>query len=104
MKSCITCGMPFEGAHEKDIALETKEGPVCVYDVRDGKIKEPKDIFEGGVQFFAMSCTNGDRDLAERLTRKNMKALEHWQKNPFPELAGLEATDKEFADAMAKLS
>lgn len=102
MKTCMTCGMPLDGAHEKDIGMETPEGPVCVYDMKDGSIKDAADIFEGGVQFF-LSVSDGDRDLAERITRKNMKSLEHWKKNPFSLLDGAEATDAEFGAAMAKL-
>jgi hypothetical protein len=103
MKTCITCGMPFEGNHANDIGLEAEEGPVCIYDVKDGAIKSPEDIFEGGVQFFLGEVATGDRDLAERLVRKNMKALPHWQNNPFAMLGGPVATDEEFAAAMAKL-
>ena len=103
MKTCIACGMPFEGAHANDIGLETAEGPVCKFDSQDGKIKNAEDIFEGGIQFFMFKATDGDRDLAERLTRKNMKSLTHWQKNPFALLDGPEATDAEFGAAMAKL-
>ena len=95
--------MPFVGAHGKDIALETSEGPVCIHDAADGKIKPAEEIFEGGVQFFMGEVTDGDRDLAERLTRKNMKHLPHWQQNPFALLEGVEATDAEFGAAMMKL-
>ncbi|MFZ2804467.1 MAG: hypothetical protein WA001_04545 [Patescibacteria group bacterium] len=104
MKTCITCGMPFVGKHENEIAFETAEGPVCKYDGQDGKIKPAEEIFNGGVEFFAGSVTDGDRDLAARLTRKNMKALPHWQKNPFALLDGPEATDQEFGAAMGKLT
>ncbi len=104
MKTCITCGMPFEGAHANDVALETREGLICVYDIKDGKIKSPEDIFEGGVQFFMMQVTNNNRDLAERLIRKNMKSLGYWKKRPFIGLDGAEATDQEFRQAIAKLS
>jgi len=103
MKICITCGMPFVGNHENDIALETSEGPVCVFDVHDGKMKPAEEIFEGGVEFFLKEAADGDRALAERLTRKNMKSLAHWQLFPFVLLDGPEATDQEFADAMAKM-
>jgi hypothetical protein len=102
MKTCITCGMPLEGNHEKDFAMDTPDGPVCIHDSQDGKIKTGKEIFEGGVGFFLSSGVSGDRDLAERLTRKNMKALAYWQKHPFAELSGAEATNEEFAAAMAK--
>ena len=103
MKTCITCGMPLEGVHANDVALETNEGPICIHDVKDGKVKSPEDIFEGGVQFFLMQATNNERDLAERLTRKNMRSLDYWKKYPFAALDGPEATDQEFGQAMAKL-
>ncbi len=95
--------MPFEGNHANDIALETAEGPVCVFDVKDGAIKSAEDIFEGGVQFFMGSVANGDRDLAERLTRKNMKSLPYWQAHPCADLEGVMASDEEFESAMAKI-
>lgn len=95
--------MPLEGAHEKDFGMDTAEGPVCIHDSLDGKIKSGKEIFEGGVQFFLGSVAGGDRGLAERLVRKNMKSLAYWQKNPFIELRGDEATGEEFAAAMSKL-
>jgi hypothetical protein len=103
MITCITCGMPLEGSHEKDFAMETADGPVCVHDSQDEKIKTGQEIFEGGVGFFLSSGVSSDRDLAERLTRKNMKALAYWQKHPFAELSGAEATNEEFAAAMSKL-
>lgn len=103
MKSCITCGMPFEGDHANDIGLETAEGPVCKFDSENGSIKSAEEIFEGGVQFFLGSVADGDRDLAERITRKNMKGLAYWQAHPFALLDGAEATDQEFGEAMAKL-
>ncbi len=95
--------MPLEGDHAGDVGIETSEGVVCKYDVVDGVMKSPEDIFEGGVQFFMESVTAGDRVLAERLTRKNMSALPHWQTNPFALLAGDQATDEEFGAAMMKL-
>jgi hypothetical protein len=103
MKSCITCGMPLEGAHANDIGFESPDGPVCKYDSENGAIKSSQTIFEGGVTFFASSVANGDRALAERLTRKNMSALPYWQAHPFDELAGEQATEEEFQAAMAKL-
>lgn len=102
MKTCITCGMPFEGAHAGDIGLETVDGPVCKFDVEDGKMKSPEEIYEGGVMFF-MKVADGQRDFAERITRKNMKMLPYWQAHPFEMLNGPEATDEEFGAAMAKL-
>jgi hypothetical protein len=95
--------MPFEGDHANDIGLETPDGPVCVYDVKDGKMRSPEDIFYGGVEFFQGVMPNGGGALAMRLTRKNMKSLPYWQKHPFELLDGPEATDEEFAEAMAKM-
>ncbi len=104
MNTCIACGMPLEGAHVEDVGMQTPEGPVCKFDLKDGVLKEPAEIFQGGVMFFASSVAEGDQVLAERLTRKNMKALPHWQAHLFPLLDGSEATDEEFSAAMAKLS
>ncbi len=95
--------MPFEGNHANDIGLETPEGPVCKFDSADGAIKSPEQIFEGGVQFFMHATTEGDRVLAERLTRKNMNNLPHWQQHPFDQLEGEQATEAEYQDAMGKL-
>ena len=103
MKSCITCGMPLEGAHAGDIGMETPEGLVCKFDSENGKIKSGEEIFEGGVNFFAGAVCNGDRECAARLTRKNMQALPYWQMRTFANLDGLIATDEEFASAVAKL-
>ncbi len=103
MITCITCGMPLEGAHANDIGFTSPEGVVCRFDSVDGKIKSGEEIFEGGVQFFLGTLTDGNRDLAERLTRKNMRGLPYWQTRPFALLDGAEATFEEFEAAMAKL-
>ena len=103
MKSCITCGMPLEGEHEGEIGMETPEGFVCVHDCEDGKIKSPEEIFRGGVRFFLTGGADGEHELAERVTRRNMKSLAYWQAHPLELLDGEEATDEEFQDAMMKL-
>ncbi len=95
--------MPLEGNHAGDFAFEAPEGPVCVYDSKDGVIKSIEEVFGGGVNFFSQTTTGGDRALAERLTRRNMKTLPYWQEHPGPVLDGPTATDEEHADAMAKL-
>ncbi len=95
--------MPFEGAHAGDVGMEMTDGKVCKFDIENGALKSPEAIFNGGVEFFASSVANGDRSLAERLTRKNMKALPYWQSHPFAELSGVESSDEEFGAAMAKL-
>jgi hypothetical protein len=99
----MTCGMPLEGEHEREFGMETAEGSVCIHDMKDGMMKSPDEIFEGGVEFFLQSVAEGDRDLAERLVRKNMKSLAYWQSHPFAKLDGMEATDEEFAEVMARL-
>lgn len=91
------------GNHANDIGFEMPEGPVCKFDPQSGKAKSGKEIFEGGVNFFASGVAEGDRELAARLTRKNMKALSYWQARPFEELSGPVATDEEFRIVMAKL-
>ena len=96
--------MPLEGDHAGDIGLETVDGPVCKFDVEDGKVKSPEVIFEGGVAFFADAVADGDRTLAERLTRKNMGMLPYWQARPFDALQGEMSSDEEFGMYMAKLS
>lgn len=95
--------MPFEGNHANDIGLETVDGPVCVHDVEHGAIRSAEKIFEGGVEFFAGAAADGDRALAARLARKNMKALPYWQAHHFAELDGEEATEEEFTAAMARI-
>jgi len=95
--------MPFEGSHENDIGLETANGPICIHDVKDGRMKSPEEIFNGGVEFYATAITNGNKDLAVRLTRRNMKTLPYWQSHHFDMLDGEEATDEEYASSMAKL-
>lgn len=92
--------MPFEGSHANDIALETEWGPVCTFDVKDGKMKSPEEIFEGGIQYYMHAHTKGDRVLAEKLTRRNMKTLPYWQSHHFALLDGEEATDAEYAASM----
>jgi hypothetical protein len=95
--------MPFTGNHADDIGIETTEGPVCKFDVEGDEVKRPEAIFAGGVEFFAYAATDGDRELAERLTRRNMRMLPYWQSRPFALLERTVATDAEFAEAMARL-
>lgn len=84
--------------------METPEGLVCTFDSENGQMKPAAEIFKGGVEYFAQSVADGDRNLAERITRTNMKRLPYWQQHQFPELEGPEATEEEFGAAMAKLS
>lgn len=104
MNTCITCGMPLEGDHANDVGLETPEGLVCKFDIEGGAIKSAPAIFQGGVEYFTGAVADGDRGLAERLTRRNMKELPYWQSRPFAELDGETSDDAEFGAAMSKLS
>ncbi len=103
MKTCITCGMPLEGAHEGEVGMETEEGPICAFDMDGGKVRDGVAIFEGGVAFFQSEVADGDRGLAERLTRLNMSRLPYWIARPFAELEGEKATDEEWTACMARL-
>lgn len=103
MKTCIACGMPLEGEHAEHLGIQTADGAVCIHDCVNGEMKDPNDIFEGGVQFFLSASGGNDRALAERLTRKNMNSLEYWKNNPIEMLKGPEATDEEFDAVMSKL-
>ena len=73
-------GMPLEGFMQKMLGCRLK-GP-CKFDLKD-VLKEPAEIFKVS-HVFASSVAEGDQVLAERLTRKNMKALPHWQAHLFP--------------------
>ncbi|NBS41420.1 hypothetical protein EBS80_02065 [bacterium] len=95
--------MPFEGTHENDVGLELPDGPVCSFDSENGAVKASEAIFEGGVAFFMEAATGGDRELAARLTRRNMNSLPYWQVRLFASLSGDPASDEEFDTAMAKL-
>jgi hypothetical protein len=101
MNQCIACGMPL--TRPEDCAGGDLNAVSCVYCTdENGEIKSCAEIFEGGVQFF-MGTTHSARDLAERLTRRNMKSLEYWQNNPCDLLNGETASDEEFQSAMSKL-
>ncbi|MBI4433426.1 hypothetical protein HY632_01515 [Candidatus Uhrbacteria bacterium] len=95
--------MPFVGDHANDIGLTMAEGPVCKFDIQDGALKRPEDIFSGGIAFFLEAVAEGDRALAERITRTNMKSLPYWQQHPCAVLDGPDASDEEFSTAMTKL-
>ncbi|KKR40996.1 MAG: hypothetical protein UW46_C0005G0033 [Candidatus Yanofskybacteria bacterium GW2011_GWF1_44_227] len=76
----------------------------CLYCVNtDGSVKSCEEIFEGGVQFF-MTQIEGDRQMAEKVTRKNMGELSYWRDKNCEVLKGEMATDEEFAEVMKKLS
>lgn len=99
---CISCGMPL--SLKNDIAKEIDKGSLCQYCVQeDGTVKSCEEIFKGGVQFFMSSVPGVDKELAERVTRKNMKNQPYWQDTENACLNGLEATDEEFEMVLTKL-
>lgn len=99
---CQACGMPL--INQEDYACGDKNAKFCVYCTNaDGSPKSCAEIFEGGVQFF-MTTLGQDRNLAEKITRKNMRALPYWKNNTCTCLQGEVATDAEFAEVLKKLS
>jgi hypothetical protein len=103
MDTCIACSMPL--MHAEDRGNETKDGPVCIHCSRPGGgVKSCEEIFNGGVSFFLAATQSRDRALAERLVRKTMHGLPLWKNSTDTCLQGNEASDEEFAAAMATLS
>lgn len=88
---------------EEDFAGGNTSFDFCAFCAdSDGNVKSCDEIFEGGVQFF-MTQVDGDREMAERVTRKNMSALPYWQDKECECLKGEVASDEEFAEILAKL-
>ena len=103
MKTCMACSMPLEKV--EDTGIENESGIFCKYCVSDdGSVKSCQKIFFGGVQFFMGAVPGTERALAERLTRKNMKALPYWQIHEHECLNGSEASAEEYDEAMSKLA
>jgi hypothetical protein len=101
-KYCQACGMPL--LKKEDFANGDENALFCLYCVNpDGNVKSCKEIFEGGVQYF-MSQIGDNRELAEKITRKNMNALPYWRDKQCEVLKGEMATDEEFAEILNKLS
>jgi hypothetical protein len=101
MKYCNACGMPLE--KKEDFANGDENSDFCLYCVNtNGSIKPVEEIFEGGVQFF-MSQTGNDRNMAEKITRKNMNQQPYWKDKDCKILKGEMATDEEFAEVMKKM-
>jgi hypothetical protein len=100
-KHCEACGMPMN--KKEDFALGDENSQFCLYCANaDGNVKSCEEIFEGGVQFF-MGNLDGDRQMAEKITRKNMNMQSYWQGKDCAILKGETATDAEFAEALKKL-
>ncbi len=88
--------MPME--KPEDFGNNDPAAQTCVHCTQtDGSVKSCQEIFEWWVQFF-MDSMGADRDLAEKLVRKNMLRLPYWQA-----LSGPVATDEEFDATMQKL-
>lgn len=88
---------------KEDFAKGDENSSFCCYCVNeDGNVKTVGEIFEGGVQFF-MKQFGGDRQKAERITRKNMNNLSYWKGKNFDILKGEMATDEEFAEMMKSM-
>jgi len=99
----MACSMPLED--QSLVAGENDYGKYCIYCANEeGDLKNGKEIFQAGVEFFMSAIPDANQELAERLVRKNMKSLKYWQKNPIDELNGAEATDSEFRENIQKLS
>ena len=93
--------MPLE--KKEDFAGGNEGSQFCLYCVsEDGQVKSSEEIFEGGVQFF-ISQLGADRQMAEKVTRKNMKSLSYWQNKDCPILQGEVATDEEYSEILKKL-
>lgn len=101
-KFCQACGMPL--LKKEDFAKGDENSDFCLYCVNaDGSVKTCEEIFEGGVGYF-MSQMEGDREMAEKITRKNMNGQPYWKGKDCEVLKGEMATDEEFAEALKKLS
>ena len=94
--------MPLE--KESDVGNKIDQGLLCQYCINeDGSAKTCQEIFDGGVEFFCSSVPGTDKDLAERVVRKNMNQLPFWQGKDEVCLQGEEATDEEFKNVLEKL-
>lgn len=101
MNFCESCGMPLEGI--EDLANGDENSRFCHYCLDDkGRLKPVEEIFESGVEFF-MSQLGGDRQKAEKITRKNMIRQPYWQGKDFECLKGEMATDEEFEEVIKQL-
>lgn len=100
-KFCQACGMPL--TKKEDFAGGDENSNFCLFCTKeDGSVKSCEEVFEGGVQFF-MGQIGGDREMAEKITRKNMNMQPYWAGKDCEILKGAAATDEEFAEAMKKL-
>lgn len=88
---------------KEDFAGGDENSEVCLHCVNpDGSVKSCEEIFNGGIEFFIQTLGE-DRNLAEKITRKNMTRLPYWQDKDCEILKGEIATDEEFNSVMEKL-
>ena len=101
-KFCQACGMPL--SKKEDFANGDENSNFCLFCVNaDGNVKSCEEIFEGGVQFF-LGQLGGDRNMAEKIVRKNMNQLPYWQGKECEALKGEMVTDEEFNEILKKLN
>ena len=102
MKKCLACGMPL--IKPEDCANHDLNADFCIHCVNEqGEVKSAEEIFQGGVEFF-IAATGVNRELAKKLTRRNMNSLPYWQNKNEICLQGEEASDEEFQMAMEKFN
>ena len=88
---------------KEDFANGDESSQFCSHCVNeDGSVKSCDEIFSAGVKFF-MGVAQLDKELAERITRKDMSELPHWQDKNCEILEGEKATDEEFQEVLKKL-
>ncbi len=98
MKTCSACSMPL--SKPEDFAGEDINSKFCLYCMNeDGTVKHCQEIFEGGVDYFI--TTGMDRELAEKVCRKNMQLLPYWKGKEAPCMDGEVVSDEEFAKIFA---
>ncbi len=99
---CIMCWMPLD--NKEDIWTEIKQWPVCFFCINEDKtVKTCEEIFEWWVDFFEESVPWADRELAEKIVRRNMCNLCFWDWHESECLIWEQATDEEFQEAIASL-
>ena len=101
MKYCIACSMPL--VKKEDFSQGNENSEFCLHCTNEnGEVLSCEEIFNGGVKFF-LEFLGEDKELAQKVTRKNMSQLSYWQDKNCKELEGEKATDEEFQAVMQKL-
>lgn len=101
MKFCQSCGMPLMKI--EDFANSDEDSLFCCYCVNDdGVLKSAEEIFNIGVGFFMIQF-DGDREKAEKVTRKNMSRQPYWQEKEYECLKGEMVSDEEFEKILKEL-